>query len=397
MQWTQWLVRLKNFPWRDTARTLRLRFRDERLGNTASSLTFTTTLALVPLLTVVLAVFTAFPIFNQLQTALQGWLASSLIPDPIARQVMGALTQFAAKASRLGLAGVLVLFVTAISLVLTIDRTLNAIWHVRRPRPWAQRVLMVWAVLTLGPVLLAALLAMSSYALSASRGWLPANSLSVRSVIDAFQLLLLSGGVAALYKYVPHTTVLWRHAWVGGAVVALGVEAAKALLGAYLKSMPTYSVIYGAFAAVPILLLWIYMLWLLILLGATLVANLPSALGGVIASPRVPGWRLPVCLDVLRMLVATQGSERNGLSLSELRDQLRAESLGLEECVDILLALDWVGRLDVDGRLVLLVQPGSTPAEPLLRRTLFDAAAEGGNLSDFVFRRFNLNDLMLQK
>jgi membrane protein len=175
------------------------------------------------------------------------------------------------------------------------------------------------------------------------------------------------------------------------------VEAAKALLGAYLKNMPTYSVIYGAFAAVPILLLWIYMLWLLILVGATLVANLPSALGGVIATPRVPGWRLPVCLDVLRMLAATQGSERNGLSLSELRDQLRAESLGLEECVDLLLALDWIGRLDADERLVLLVQPASTPAQPLLQRTLLDAAVGGGNMPNFVFQRFKLNDLMLQK
>jgi membrane protein len=111
----------------------------------------------------------------------------------------------------------------------------------------------------------------------------------------------------------------------------------------------------------------------------------------------VPGWRLPVCLDVLRILAATQGGERNGLSLGELRDQLRAESLGLEECVDLLLALDWIGRLDADERLVLLVQPASTPAQPLLQRTLLDAAAGGENLTNFVFQRSKLNDLMLQK
>ncbi|HSO45296.1 MAG TPA: YihY family inner membrane protein, partial [Rhodoferax sp.] len=164
------LIDLSNFPWKNTAHTLRERFREDRLGLTASSLTFTTIIALVPLVTVLLAVFTAFPMFAKFQGVLQQWLVDSLIPDTIARQVLGYLTQFARQASKLGGVGFAVLLITALALILTIDRTLNAIWRVRRRRPLGQRVLVYWAVMTLGPVLLALSLSLTSYALSASKG-----------------------------------------------------------------------------------------------------------------------------------------------------------------------------------------------------------------------------------
>ena len=166
----QLLADLTRFPWRSAAVTLGERFREDRLGLTASSLTFTTTMALVPLFTVALAVFTAFPMFGKLQQAVQAWLVQSLVPEAIARQVLGYLTQFAGKANRLGIVGLGVLFVTALALVLTIDRTLNSIWRVKQPRPLGQRVLVYWAVMTLGPLLLGASLSLSSYLLSASRG-----------------------------------------------------------------------------------------------------------------------------------------------------------------------------------------------------------------------------------
>ena len=127
---------LAHFQWRGTLLTLRGRFREDQLGLTASSLTFTTSIALVPFLTVALAIFTAFPMFSKLQGALQGWLVGSLIPDNIARQVLGYLTLFSSQASKLGVAGLAVLLVTAIALILTIDRTLNNIWRVKAPRHW---------------------------------------------------------------------------------------------------------------------------------------------------------------------------------------------------------------------------------------------------------------------
>mgnify|MGYP002682944550 CR=1 FL=1 len=147
-EWRQTVRALRHFPWLETARTLRDRFREDHLALTASSLTFTTVISLVPLFTVLLAVFSAFPAFNKLQGVLQQWLSDSLFPDAIARQVMGYLNQFSAKASRVGMFGFAFLLVTALSLILTIDRTLNGIWRVRRPRPIAQRVLVYWAALT---------------------------------------------------------------------------------------------------------------------------------------------------------------------------------------------------------------------------------------------------------
>ena len=114
-------------PWFHALLTLRERFREDRLGLTASSLTFTTTIALVPFFTVALAVFTAFPMFAKFQDVLQKWLIASLVPDTIARQVLGYLSQFAGKASKLGSVGLAALLVTALALIFTIDRTLNSI------------------------------------------------------------------------------------------------------------------------------------------------------------------------------------------------------------------------------------------------------------------------------
>src|SRR5881398_1468465 len=117
----QLLADLARFPWLSTAQTLRGASAETGLGLSASSLTFTTTIALVPFFTVALALFTAFPMFGKLQANLQGWLVQSLVPESIARQVLGYLTQFAGKASRLGSVGFAALVVSALALVLTID------------------------------------------------------------------------------------------------------------------------------------------------------------------------------------------------------------------------------------------------------------------------------------
>jgi membrane protein len=165
--------RLARFPWRNTARTLRQRFRDDRLGQTAGSLTFTTTIALVPMVTVALAVLTAFPMFADFQTVLQKRLVESLVPDNISRQVLGYLTLFASKASRLGVAGVMALLFSALALVFTIDRTLNAIWRVRKRRPLVHSMLLYWTAITLGPLLMGASLVVMSQFMTVSRGAVP--------------------------------------------------------------------------------------------------------------------------------------------------------------------------------------------------------------------------------
>src|ERR1700712_5042182 len=222
----QLLADLARFPWLPTALTLRERFREDRLGLSASSLTFTTTIALVPFFTVALALFTAFPMFGKLQANLQRWLVQSLVPDSIARLVLGYLTQFAGKASRLGGVGLAALVVSAIALVLTIDRTLNGIWRVRRPRPLAQRVLIYWAAITLGPVLLAVSLGTSSYFISESRGLVTHLPGMLTFMLNATEFLLLAAALTALYRFVPNTPVRPAHAVAGGVFSALGIELA---------------------------------------------------------------------------------------------------------------------------------------------------------------------------
>jgi len=379
------LQQLRTFPWKNTALTLRERFREDRLGLTASSLTFTTTMALVPLLTVVLALFTAFPIFSKMQGVLQQWLVESLVPDTIARQVLGYLTQFASKASRLGGVGVAVLFLTALALILTIDRTLNAIWRVRKARSLGQRVLVYWAVLSLGPLLLAASLSLTSYALSASKGLVASLPGGVSVLIDVIQFLLLAAGMAALYHYVPNTQVRWTHAWAGGLFVSTGFELAKQLLVYYLGKVPTYSVLYGAFATVPILLLWIYVGWVIVLLGAVIAAYLPSLLMGIARRARVHGWHFLLATEMLRQLEAVRHLPARGLSLEQLGERLRVDPLQLEPVRETLLTLDWIGQLEEDkdmagARLVLLADPDATPLEPLMHTLLLKREASTENL-----------------
>ncbi|MGZ5194026.1 MAG: YihY family inner membrane protein [Ramlibacter sp.] len=374
MNLAPFLAHLARFPWKSTALTLGERFREDRLGLTASSLTFTTTIALVPFFTVALAVFTAFPMFGKLQDALQAWFVQSLIPDAIARQVLGYLTQFAGKASRLGAAGLAALFFTALALVLTIDRTLNGIWRVRRPRPLAQRVLIYWAVMTLAPLLLGASLSMSSYVLSASRGIVSALPGMVQVSLDVIEFFLLAAGFAALYRYVPNTPVRRGHAWAGGLFSATGIEAARKLLAIYLGKVPTYSLVYGAFATLPILLVWIYMAWVIVLFGAVIAAYLPSLIAGTRRRGGGHGWQFQLALEVLGALERAREMPARGLTALQLAEKLEVESLQLEPVLETLVAIDWIGRLndaeDEQARYIMLAQRESTPLEPLMRQLL---------------------------
>ena len=365
-----------HFPWKDTLLTLRGRFREDQMGLTASSLTFTTSIALVPFLTVVLAIFTAFPVFSKLQGALQGWLVNSLIPDNIARQVLGYLTLFSSQANKLGVAGLAVLLVTAIALILTIDRTLNNIWRVKTLRPLTQRVLIYWAAITLGPLVLGVSLAASSFVVSASSDLLGSPPFSLRFLLDVFQFVLVAGGLAALYHYVPNTYVKWAHAWAGGVFVATGIEVAKKVLSLYLSNVPTYSMIYGAFATLPILLVWIYMAWVIVLLGAVIAAYLPSLLAGVARRGGGHGWQFQLAIEVLQQLYTQRENTRRGCGATALAQALQVDVLQIEPALEVLTALQWIGQLveerDLESRYILLADPDQTPLEPLMQLLLLD-------------------------
>lgn len=363
---------LSHWPWVDTVRTLWERFREDRLGLTASSLTFTTLIALVPLVTVMLAVFSAFPNFAGFQLALENYFVQNLVPASIAQPVLKSLTQFAVRAGQLGTAGLAALVLTALALVLTIDRTLNAIWRVRRRRPIAQRVLIYWAALTLGPLLLGISLTLTTYAFTDTTRTTRSLSGPAAFWLGAIEFLLFALGVAALFRYVPNTLVRWRHALIGGVFVALGVQLAKRTLAWYVGTVPVYSSIYGAFAAVPIFLLWIYVLWVVVLLGAVMAAYAPSLSMRMVRTSRAVGGRFALSIAVMRLLADARHGDSRGLPLDALSRELRTDPLVIEPVVDELIGMDWLARLDEGGeaRLVMLVDPETTPAAPLVGRTL---------------------------
>ncbi len=376
------------------------RFRDDRLGLTASSLTFTTTIALVPLITVALAIFTAFPMFGKLQGVLQKWLVESLVPDNISRQVLGYLTQFAGQASRLGTLGVIALLVTTLALMATIDRTLNGIWRVRARRPLGRRVLLYWSSMTLGPLLLGASVTMTSLAVSASKGLIGAMPGGVTFLLDLVQYAMLAAGTAALYHYVPYTHVKWSHAWVGGIFVSTAMEVTKKLLVLYLGKVPTYSVVYGTFATMPILLVWTYLAWVIVLVGAVITAYLPTLRSGVVRGDLGPGWRFQLALETLQGLHRARSGPAKGRTVTELAAAAQVSHLGIEAALEPLLKLDWVARIDpaagqTEPRYVLLADPDSTPMAPLLQDLLLRREASTEGLwSGSQWARLRLRDVL---
>jgi membrane protein len=394
---TRLMQTLRAWPWFDTLRTLRQRFREDHLGLTAGSLTFTTLISLVPLATVTLALFSAFPMFGKFQDTLQKYLIQSLVPDHIAKPVLAALTQFATKANRLGVLGLVVLVVTALALVFTIDRTLNKLWRVQKARPLAQRVLVYWAGLTLGPLVLGASLTLTSFVIRASRDWASALPGGVGVLLEVVEFALLFGGASCLFRFVPNTHVRWEHALAGGFFVAVGFEAAKRALGWYLASVPSYSVIYGAFATVPILLLWVYTGWVIVLLGAVIAAYAPSLAMRVTRVAVRPGYRFGLALAVLKLLKQARDDHQGGLSLEDLASRLRVDPLQVEPVVEELAALNWCARLDESGaqRHVLLVELAHTPARPLLDLMLLaDDTAAANFRARTGFDRLSAADLL---
>jgi membrane protein len=231
--------------------------------------------------------------------------------------------------------------------------------------------------MTLGPLLLAGSLAMTSYVISVSKGLVSGMPGGVKFLLDVLQFVLFSVGMAAMYRYVPNTQVRWGHALVGGVFVSLGLESAQSLLAIYLKSVPTYSMVYGALATIPILLIWIYIAWVVVLLGAVIVAYLPSLLGGVVRRPGSAGWRFQLAVEIIQQLHKAKGGDAKGLSTSALAQALQVDVLELSKPMEELVAMDWVGLLESgddknEARWVLLGELGAMRLADLENRLLLN-------------------------
>jgi len=266
---------LKN-AWRDLtalSRALARRLFEERLTQAAGSLTYTTLLSLVPLLTVALALSTAFPAFDRTMAGLQDWVFANFLPDAGLDVVVEQLNMFTESVGRLTAVGVVGIGVTAVMLMLTIDDVINRIFRVERKRPVVQRVTMYWTVLSLGPLLIGTGLSMTSALVVGSLGRVNLDDVA-QVLLRLMPFVLTWFALALLYFVVPNRRVPLRHALVGGFLAGVIFELAKRGLALYFAHFPTYALVYGTFAALLIFLLWVYISWLIVLAGATLTALL---------------------------------------------------------------------------------------------------------------------------
>jgi membrane protein len=250
------------------------RARKERLPQVAGSLAFTTLLSVVPLLAASFALFTRFPIFTRFKDALQEFLLNRLLPPDIARTVLKYLNQFVGNASGLTWVGSLFLLGTAIAMLLTVENALNQMWKVRKNRPFFKRVGLYLLMLAVGPPVLGLSLWATSYLLGVSLGLVGALPRSLAFVLDLGPLLLGVAVLTSMFYLVPNTKVRLRDAFAGGLIASVAFELGKRGFTNYLVKVPTYRALYGAFAALPMFLLWVYFSWLVTLVAALLTANL---------------------------------------------------------------------------------------------------------------------------
>jgi membrane protein len=315
---------------------------ENRLTQIASSLTFTTVLAIVPLLAVVLALFTAFPLFGEFRLALENFMTANLMPATISENVMAYLNQFAAQASRLTAIGSLFLVVTSILLMMTIDEAFNGIWHVTQQRPLRQRMMVYWVILSLGPILAGASLWATSLMAQISLHHVGESSALGSFTLSLIPLAITGAGFAALFVHVPNRQVYWKDALAGGFGSAIVLAIMKAGFAFYLTRFPSYTVIYGAFATVPIFLLWIYLSWLAILFGATVAATLPLLRLRRWDENRQPGAAFIDAVNIIRLLHGARQSSPPGRTTQFLNAHLK---LHFDELLTALKTLQQLGYI----------------------------------------------------
>lgn len=251
-------------------------FREDRSFEAAAALSYTSLLALVPLMAVMLGVISAFPVFDQWAGELESYIFANFVPAA-GDAVQTHLNQFVERTAGLTGAGTVFLIITAILLMSTIERSFNRIWRVARPRHIGGRLLTYWSVLTLGPLLMGASLALTSYlaavpllAPEAVRGLLQ------ELVLNFTPFFVALVGFALVFLVVPNRRVRLRHALAGALLSAVLFELAKRGFVFYVTHFPTYERLYGALAAVPLFLVWIYLSWVVVLLGASVAAALTT-------------------------------------------------------------------------------------------------------------------------
>ncbi len=353
------------------------RFGEDRVAQVAGSLTFTSVLSIVPFATVAFALFTAFPIFGSFQASLQDFLSVHLMPPQINDQIFKYLNQFASKAKGLTTVGLVILFVTAVMTMMTVESAFNVIWRVKKARPLAQRVLVYWAIITLGPTLFGFSLSISSYVFAHSVAFAGSHNLLppvAEWLLTGISLPITAFAFTIVYVYMPNCKVEWRDAVVGGLIAAVVFELGKRGFGSYVRRIPTYTAVYGAFAAMPVFLLWVYLCWMIALVGAMVTSALPAIRIGQFHRRAFPGSDLLDALEILARLAESRDEGKPGLTALELSKMARCDLETSTRLIARLDALGWIERLE-DTRMpryVLIANPDRIALRMLFEQFVID-------------------------
>lgn len=268
--------------WLSLGKEIWERNRGQNLKQVAASLAFTTTLSLVPMLTVASILIGYLPSVVRIKSAVQSWLLDTYMPGGLNEQVFNYLNQFSAQAKGLTLLGLVGLVITTIMTMAVIENAFNQIFRVTQQRPILKKVAIYSAATIMGPILLGIGTYLSGLLFSAAEGWTEALSFGLGLFATVVPVLLAMAVFSVAYKILPYAQIQWCDALSGAFFAALTFELMKFGFGLFLTNVAFYKTVYGAFAIFPLALIWIYLTWWITLAGAVLVANLPSIRSGLL-------------------------------------------------------------------------------------------------------------------
>jgi membrane protein len=331
------------------------RFNSDGCFAASGALSYTALVSLVPLAAIALGSLSVFPIFGQVHNEILALVFRNFVPS-IGEQAAWWFRAFANSAAQTTAIGVIGIAATGVLLLVTVEDQLNVIWRVTSPRPWGQRVLAYWALITLGPLLVGLSLSLSTYFEIAARhagfgqqafqwiesGWLHGLARAVPALLEFIALTLL-------YWLIPNCAVRWRDAALGALIATAAIEILKVGFTIYVGAMSYYQTVYGTLAAIPIFLLWMYISWMAVLLGAESAAALPY-------------WRIDA-----RIGNVSSGGVKLGLSLALIAALARAQRSGAVLTTSALAIELGITTTVVDGHMKPLTKAG------------FAAHTQGGN------------------